>query len=312
MEASNVDVRITRGDAGPECEFTDFEEFKDRASKLVWKGVSKGFEDFPIAKGGFNWQINRVFLTPENVCKTLTTPSGANESNHNELRNRYVEEELRPAEAERRGTLIRKLPIKTKCMPNYDWEGSPAYYEVDECEDVTDLIEGKRLPVAMFAVDWDARSVQGYAASDEAAGYARKLGDVPQTACGADGAATLLHSSYDVANTFDFEFIISAFEGRGFTAWENRVSCGEGDTRDTKFLMFNFGMQVYVPITVEEGGMEMDRTIIVNSSAATPSNWFLRTLQNWVEDKATRLWTGAMLASRVLYEAKANGWELTK
>ncbi|MBN1282654.1 MAG: hypothetical protein JXA24_02630 [Proteobacteria bacterium] len=308
--------RVSISDSGCSIAEGDLKAIRRDASRAIARGIALGFGEFPIDRASYGRGALGLFKE-RHLCSVITADSGATSANHNALRKRYRAEALTEAEAQRRGVVARQIPVRRSCPPDFDWCESMAYNDVTDCREVLEEIDGFGMPTVLYAVDGDAAEAQGYVNDLSTAPLYTKYSNAGPRACasGRDEAGRRYTESYhSLAVLFtSVRFAMRIFSGRGWTAWTLRRSCDgpNGRTLAADDLMFNFGMRVFVPVEVDDGGDVSRRALVMTASAAAANGGLASLVPGPLLRKTGyERFVGAEYAKKILLDSFARGWEI--
>lgn len=299
---------------GDKCKFSDFDAIKDSTSNLLSYGTMWGFSAFPIKKGAFKNNIVSTLVTEEDICNALLSEPDVDDENHNKVRNKLKSKRVSPEDAWEMGVSADRIQVKKSCPSGYDWENSPLYSGAESCDEVWEEINGYGVPALLYAVDMKSAAARKYIDKISTASlYSEYSKNEKPVKCG-EGKVVINDKEKSYIDTFnDFpivDFIIRSYWGKRWSAWNHQKSC---DGYEVEKLMFNFGMRVFVPITVDEGDGNgpVEKTIVISSIAAAP-NMAMADLFGWIvpEDLPYERFIGGETAKKILMDAKGKGWEI--
>ncbi len=305
------DVTVTSG-GEPSCTMSDEQlaQLKKRVKKILSAGIDKGFGDFPINRAKLLSKMASQFLTEKTICQALTAQSGATEQTHNEIREKYNGDCLSQKDAWEKGVVAKRLPLETSCPESYDWPNSPFYNEVETCEDVTAAIDSEGLPATMYVSDMEPSAVQSYLAKPAVASlYTKYANSGPIVCASGSNSQVAFHKIFVSKALPTLDYIMGEIRGSNWSAWNLLRTCTDenGNKYSAADLMFNFGMRVMAPITVEIDGHEATNTLIISSVAAAGTGTIGKIVPSLL---SYRRFIAAEYAKSVLLEAKSNGWDI--
>lgn len=304
---SDADV-VIRSDAKPFCRANE-SALRTKADALLDKAIGKGFAPFPIEGDAYRASLVRTFFTEGAICTAFTHGTGATPENHNARRNHFKESAMSEAEAAEGGLVARRLPVRFSCPNNYDWRSSPVYNGVDSCDDVTSKI-GPGVPTAIYALPMPPEHARHYLTHPSAPALYSRYANKGPVMC--DGhtkeVSDSFHSLYVSPLWSDLHFIMRIWDAEDFSAWNMRRSCSiNGKNYAYDDLIFNFGMRVYLPVTVDIDGEARTMSLIVSGVAAASNSWVAGLLP---ADLPYERWVGGEFAKKILVESWANEWDV--
>ncbi|MBT3182122.1 MAG: hypothetical protein HN337_06420 [Deltaproteobacteria bacterium] len=307
-----ADVVVSKGATGT-CKIDDesLAAIRKKAKGILWDGIKAGYSLFPIDRNALLKKTLDTFITEDMICHAVTTHSGTSESNHVKRRKTFLSmKELKPRTAKKLGVIAQRIPLKEQCPSSYDWEGSPHYVDVETCQDVTDETKAG-LPSVMYAVELD-KSIALKAIDDTAPLYLNHVKGKSPVKCTSPYADSHDEVSYTILDThplYRLEYVIRSIKdiGKGWTAWMHLDECqtASGETKAASDLMFDFGMRVAVPISVDIDGVEKDYSLMISSIAAASSSPLAGILG---EDGPFHRFVCGEYVKRIILDSVSNGW----
>ena len=319
------DVVITQDDCF--ASGTQLIAIRSRARKLLWAASDNWVSHFPVDRAKLVAELGKkIFtkkqpgkagkrervLTKEHVCHVLTTPSQATEKNHNDMREYFKKNPLIPETAREMGLLAFRIPIEPgKCQAGYDWQNSQVYNGVSKCEDVTGVIrKNSEVPVVMYATEMPAKMAADVLSDKSSPPFYMNYADGSPKTCTSEYKDTF--SEVKTGFGFTLGFAMREFTGSKWSAWMLLRSCAsqDGTLYETDDLIFDFGMRVFVPVTVEKDGELKEMTIVIDEIAAVSSNPATRldTVGNNLFNRVT----GGEYAKQLFLMAKYRDWKIEK
>lgn len=298
---------------GISCDIDEegLEVIRARARLLLKSGIGSGFEGFPVKKEQLMSDVENAFLSKENIRSAFTAGSGATNTTHNALRNRYKTENLNPDDALERGLVARRVMLKGKCPAQFDWANSPIFNDVDGCEDVLEEME-VGMPMVMYMVplpQWRVEDVFGKLSTAIFYSQFNNSGPVACASPQAKAGNTVTYQSYKVNSIYVLDFIIEITKGRGWAAWHMLKSCTADGGKLLSYddLKFDNGVQAYIPIDVSIDGRRESYTLIIAGIAAASSSSLAWAIS---DNAAYYRYIGGEFAKKLLLEATANDWKI--
>ena len=310
---AQADVTISGGNGdGPACTISEDQlaEIKKRIKKLLAASIGKGYSDFPVNRAKLISKTTAMMLTEKTICNALTSESGATEETHNKIREKYNGNCLSPSDAWKKGVIAKRIPLETSCPENYDWENSPFYNEVTTCEDVVEAIGDDGLPTAMYVTGMNPPEIQSYLAEPSIASlYTEYANSGPIMCKNSSKVQVSFHKIFVSKALPTLDYIMRSENGQNWSAWQLLRSCTaeSGTTYKADDLMFNFGVRIMAPVTVDMGGERITDTLIISSVAAAAKGSINKIVPPWL---SYQRFIGAEYAKKVLLEAKSMGWEI--
>lgn len=290
------------------CFNTPIEDIRKKARQLLNAGAKWGFGEFPIKLGAFKGSIIKTHVTEKNICNALLSSPDVDESNHDKTRKYLSGHSVGEGKAWKMGMKAARIQVKENCPEDYDWANSPVYIGVESCEDVWDEIDSHGVPVVMYSVDMESAAARTFIDKPSTAilytDYGK--GEPKQCGSGKQGGRAYEDSFHaiPVIGKISIDFIIRVFTGKRWSAWNQRDACGGHSADDLKF---DFGMRVFVPVTVDDGYGPEDRTLVITSVAAASNLVIADALPS---DLPYKRFVGGELAKKVLMDAKGKGWPI--
>ena len=309
----NPVIEVNRRGSDVICSISDdvLSQIRIRTSKILDKAVDTAFKYFPISRTSLKCNILNSFITKKNICRLFTATSGITRKNYNNMLKRYRSEKLSPSRALKLGLIAKKLALRGRCIPHYNWKESPFYNGVNSCDDILDIIK-VGMPMVMYHVETSADVAEKTIASS-AIYYTNFKNDGPVNCLSeyAEPKEKVIYDSIAVHPLYTLDFIIANYFGKNWATWKLLKSCitPSGEKIEEDDLKFDFGMRIFIPVKISSNGKINDETIIISGVAATSNSGLAGILS-----KKTPFYRyiGGAFAKRILLFAKSMNWKLSR